>query len=396
MFTTGSKFLIGSAVLAAVSAIAYGVAQDGVMGTVGLALGGGRAGVPRRHQRLHPRLEHLGRRDLLGRDRTSCRPPAGQQHLADGVRPRRRRPHRRPGHLPGGLHRRCRAAARRRRRVDRRGMGRAGIGRRRVQRRGPQPDRQPARVPAGRRDRHRHHRLRLQPHHAVAVEDQHRRLLLGDGRDHPRPSPSSSRTGPGIKSRAAFGAIAVGVLALVAGGAAAGLDGEREIKEHETTEGLTEEGEEICLSPEEFEADEKASQSVGARAAVAADDHARRRRPAHLRRQRPDRGGCGRTCSRCPGRTPTTSSSSTSPTRTVDCRVDLTVPPATAAEDEEVPYLVVHHAGRAWRQPEHHPHDRRAELRRPRRLLLLRARCRVGPAGTGCAMSNSPIEKASS
>ena len=75
---------------------------------------------------------------------------------------------------------------------------------------------------------------------------------------------------PGIKSRAAFGAIAVGVLALVAGGAAAGLDGEREIKEHETTEGLTEEGEEICLSPDEFEADEKASQSVGATAAVAA------------------------------------------------------------------------------------------------------------------------------
>ena len=36
MLTTGSKLLIGSAVLAAVSAIAYGIAQDGVMGTVGL------------------------------------------------------------------------------------------------------------------------------------------------------------------------------------------------------------------------------------------------------------------------------------------------------------------------------------------------------------------------
>ena len=76
---------------------------------------------------------------------------------------------------------------------------------------------------------------------------------------------------PGLKSRAAVGAIAVGVLALVAGGAAAGLDGEREIKPHETTEGLTEEGEEICLSPEEFEADENASQSVGAQANVAAE-----------------------------------------------------------------------------------------------------------------------------
>ncbi|MEM9746752.1 MAG: hypothetical protein AAF945_08670 [Actinomycetota bacterium] len=37
MITTGSKFLIGSAVLAAVAAILYGVTQDGVMGTVGLA-----------------------------------------------------------------------------------------------------------------------------------------------------------------------------------------------------------------------------------------------------------------------------------------------------------------------------------------------------------------------
>jgi hypothetical protein len=76
---------------------------------------------------------------------------------------------------------------------------------------------------------------------------------------------------PGLRSRAAVGAIAVGVLALVAGGAAAGLDGEREIHPHETTEGLTEEGEEICLSPEEFEADENASQSVGAQANVAAE-----------------------------------------------------------------------------------------------------------------------------
>jgi hypothetical protein len=75
---------------------------------------------------------------------------------------------------------------------------------------------------------------------------------------------------PGLKSRAAFGAIAVGVLALLAGGAAAGLDGERDIHEHETTEGLTKEGSDICLSTEEFEADEKASQSVAARAAVAA------------------------------------------------------------------------------------------------------------------------------
>ncbi len=75
---------------------------------------------------------------------------------------------------------------------------------------------------------------------------------------------------PGLKSRTVVGAIAVGALALVAGGAAAGLDGERDIHEFPTTEEPTEEGENICLSPDEFEADEKSSQSVGASAALAA------------------------------------------------------------------------------------------------------------------------------
>jgi hypothetical protein len=37
MITTGSKFLIGSAVLATIAAVVYGVMQDGVMGTIGLA-----------------------------------------------------------------------------------------------------------------------------------------------------------------------------------------------------------------------------------------------------------------------------------------------------------------------------------------------------------------------
>ena len=74
---------------------------------------------------------------------------------------------------------------------------------------------------------------------------------------------------PGLKSRAAVGAVAVGVLALVAGGAAAGLSGERDIHPHETTEGLQQDGENICSSPDVFEADENASQSVGAQANVA-------------------------------------------------------------------------------------------------------------------------------
>jgi hypothetical protein len=75
---------------------------------------------------------------------------------------------------------------------------------------------------------------------------------------------------PGKKSRAAAVVIGVGALGLIAGGAAAGLSGERDISAHETTSGLSEEGVDICTSPEEFEADEKASQNVGAVAAVAA------------------------------------------------------------------------------------------------------------------------------
>jgi hypothetical protein len=75
---------------------------------------------------------------------------------------------------------------------------------------------------------------------------------------------------PSVRSRAALAAIGVGALGLVAGGAAAGLSGERDIHPHETTSGLSEEGVDICDSPDEFEADEKASQSVAATAAVAA------------------------------------------------------------------------------------------------------------------------------
>ena len=75
---------------------------------------------------------------------------------------------------------------------------------------------------------------------------------------------------PRVPSKAAAVVIGVGALGLIAGGAAAGLSGERDIHPHETTSGLTEEGSDICTSPEEFEADENASQSVAATAAVAA------------------------------------------------------------------------------------------------------------------------------
>jgi hypothetical protein len=74
---------------------------------------------------------------------------------------------------------------------------------------------------------------------------------------------------PKVASKAAAVVIGIGALGLIAGGAVAGLSGEREIHPHETTSGLNEEGVDICTSPEEFEADENASQSVAATAAVA-------------------------------------------------------------------------------------------------------------------------------
>jgi hypothetical protein len=74
---------------------------------------------------------------------------------------------------------------------------------------------------------------------------------------------------PSIKHRAVVSVIVIGAIGLVAGGAAAGISGEREIEEHETTAGLALEG--VCEDPEETHADEKASQSVAATASVAVE-----------------------------------------------------------------------------------------------------------------------------
>jgi hypothetical protein len=75
---------------------------------------------------------------------------------------------------------------------------------------------------------------------------------------------------PGVKPKAAVFIMAAGAIGLVTGGAVAGLSGERTVVPHETTAGLNEEGVDICTSPKPFEADDKASQSVAATAALAA------------------------------------------------------------------------------------------------------------------------------
>ena len=63
------------------------------------------------------------------------------------------------------------------------------------------------------------------------------------------------------------GVFSIGLVAVIAGGAVAGLNGERDIHVHETTADLA--GANLC-GPEETEADEKASQTVAAKANPAA------------------------------------------------------------------------------------------------------------------------------
>jgi hypothetical protein len=64
---------------------------------------------------------------------------------------------------------------------------------------------------------------------------------------------------PSLKRGAIGGILTVGAVAIVAGGVAAGVDGERDIHVHET---IAADAALFCNSPEEFEIDEGASQTV--------------------------------------------------------------------------------------------------------------------------------------
>jgi hypothetical protein len=65
---------------------------------------------------------------------------------------------------------------------------------------------------------------------------------------------------PSVKRGAISAALGLGAVAIVASGVAAGVDGERDIHEHETTSTAAAEG--LCASPEEGEYDENASQTI--------------------------------------------------------------------------------------------------------------------------------------
>lgn len=71
-----------------------------------------------------------------------------------------------------------------------------------------------------------------------------------------------------VRSSAIAAITAIGALGLVAGGVAAGLEGERELQPHESTADLGDEA--ACDTSDETEADENATQTVGNKANVSA------------------------------------------------------------------------------------------------------------------------------
>ncbi|MEM9514472.1 MAG: hypothetical protein AAGA42_06400 [Actinomycetota bacterium] len=74
---------------------------------------------------------------------------------------------------------------------------------------------------------------------------------------------------PNVKRSVMVGTMSVAGVALIAGGVVTGLDGERDIPEHETAQGEAAEG--LCESTEKTEADKNAAQTVAAQASVAAE-----------------------------------------------------------------------------------------------------------------------------
>ena len=239
------------------------------------------------------------------RDRPGRRAAPGQQHLADGVRARRGRAHRRPRHLSGRLRRRCRRCC------------------------SPTGAEWTAEAWAERAS-------------ADAAYNAEVRSRIAN----PLEFPLAAAIGIGVivysfsrimlwlsKTNTVIAFVVLGVIILTVAFLAAYRPGpqvagrgrrhrgrrarhsspvvprrtrrrarDRGARDHR---GLTEEGEEICLSPEEFEADEKASQSVAATANVAAEitltesGDARPQRASARSRRAPTR-------SRCPARTRTT------------------------------------------------------------------------------------------
>jgi hypothetical protein len=74
---------------------------------------------------------------------------------------------------------------------------------------------------------------------------------------------------PSVRTGTIGAVLAVGAILVIGSGVAAGIDGPRQIQEHETVDELSTEG--ICESPEEFEADENASQTISDTQGIGAD-----------------------------------------------------------------------------------------------------------------------------
>ena len=273
MFTTGTKFLIGSTVVASLAALAYGVTQDGVMGTIGLISAALAlaflAGV-----NIYTRDSNV----LVTPDLVPEQTPAAQgrsrlQRLAVRVRPRRRHHRRRTRLVPGDHHHRTPGVARRRCRVDDPGLGRTCVGRQRPQLRRAQPDRQPVRVPDRRR---RSPSASSCTRSAASCCGCRRRTPCWRSASSPRScwrSPSCSPTGPRSSTARSISVIVIG--AVGAGRRWCGGRHQRRARDRTARDHRRRCARGSVRDPEETHADENASQSRGR--------HGERRRPRHAR-----------------------------------------------------------------------------------------------------------------
>ena len=176
MFTTGSKLLIGSSVIAIVAAVLYGVTQQGTLGTIGL-ISAAVALVFLAAINVFVRDSNVSAMDIDAHATApAARRPPGRQPVAARRRSRRHDGHPRPRHVPG----------------DHQSSGssccwpataewmvlaleRAGVGRPGLQHRGPGAHRPPVGAADPRCHRGRRHHLLDQPGDARAADEGRRR-----------------------------------------------------------------------------------------------------------------------------------------------------------------------------------------------------------------------------
>ena len=385
MFTTGSKLLIGSAFAAALFALRVRRHPGGLARHDRSDLGSRRARVARRDQHLRLATPTCRRwRSRRPRTSAAARSRATAQPVAAAS----------PRSAPTMLVARCWSPTDVLRVIGMHAIVAGGTAEWMVQawserasadrafntraRDAPGP---PDRAADPRCDRRRRHHLLVQPHHARAPDEGPRpsspsvswaRSCCSSGR--------SSGSSAGASRTAMTGTFGLAVVALIAGGTYAGLNGERETHPHDTPGDIAADGE---CGTEETEADDLASQSVAGKANIAAEltfdgSQLILRRP-RLRRRSPP-------ASPCRARRRPTSCSTT--TATSDARLVIEMHPGSTSDGNRPRRADLHAARRAGLDAVPDARVRAAGFRRRGWIRVHRARHRRHPPG-GRAMSRT-------